>query len=224
MRRIMMGFIAASLLLLLGCSSGGGSESLKTAAYNSVYGVNALSAGENISLYTGDQVIETVLPYDQNASIIEKAVGSDLVAAYKVTGGSEVGHTVLQSGKTYFYAATDCTDIGAVTQYALAHTVETDTQINIVNTSSDPFSTTDINISVDGVQVNNVDITECTVSPVALPSAQDQNISVRFSGGSFSVWKVLPPDANVSVDIVIYPTLSQTAAIIPLPRLTLDAL
>ena len=220
MRRMMIGFIATVVLVLVGCSSGGGST--LAVAYNSVYGVNALSTNENISLYAGDQVIETVLPYDENASIIEKAVGSDITAYYMVTGGDTFGQTVLQSGMTYFYAATDCDD-GAVTQYALAHTVETDTQINIVNTSSDVLLTADINISVNGVQVNVDDTVACSITAVDTLSEQDQNITVIFSGGE-TVSRVLSSDTNTSVDIIIYQTPAQTAAIIPLPRLTLDAL
>ena len=222
MRRMMIGFIAIVGLLLIGCSSGGGGESLKTVAYNSVYGVNALSPEENISLNVGAEVIETVLPYDQNASIIEKAVGSDISANYTVTGGDAYGQTLLQSSKTYFYAATNCTD-GAVTQYVLAHTVETDTQINIVNTSSDILPTADVNISVNGVQVNVVDTAACGITAVDTLSEQDQNISVPFLG-SETTSRLRPSDTNTSVDIIIYQIPAQTAAIIPLPRLTLDAL
>ena len=55
-------------------------------------------------------------------------------------------------------------------------------------------------------------------------STQDQNISVSFAGGSFSVWKTVPSDVNTSVTIVIYGTPPvQEAAIILLPRLTPDA-
>ena len=222
MRRMMIGFIVIGLLLLIGCSSGGGGT--LSVAYNSVYGVNALNTDENISLYVGDEMIETVLPYDQNASIIEKAVGSDNIVYYSVGDTGDYGYETLQNSRTYFYAATDCNDSNDEVVDHLFHLVETDTQINIVNTSSNSFSTTDINISVDGVQVNGDVTAKCIVSPVTLSSAQDQNISVIFSGESFSVWKVLPSDTNVSVDIVIYQTPAQTAAIIPLPRLTSDAL
>ncbi|MGB6020043.1 MAG: hypothetical protein WBF77_10685 [Sulfurimonadaceae bacterium] len=219
MRRMMISFTAVILLVIVGCS---GSDGTLLVAYNSVYGINALSTDENISLYVGDEVISPVTPYDQNASIIVKAVGSNNIASYTVTGGSELGQTSLQNSRTYFYAATDC-NISNVTIEALYHQVGTDTQINIVNTSSDAFTKDDINISVNGVQVNpGSSTTGCAITAVSTLSAKDQNISVSFAGGLFDVWKILPSD--VSADIVIYGTPPQEAAIIPLPRLTSDAL
>ena len=224
MRRMMIGFTAIVLLVIIGCSGGGGGDGgPKVAAYNTVYGVNALSTDDNISLYVGDEVVETVTRYDQNASIIEKAVGSDNLAFYSKTNGSPYfGETSLQNSRTYFYAATDC-NISNVTIEALYHQVETDTQINIVNTSSEILLEEDVNITVDGVQVNSADTEACAVTAVAELSAIDQNITVSFSDGE-SISRILPSDANTSVDVVIYSTLLQKAAIIPLPRLTPDAL
>ncbi|MDA3946798.1 MAG: hypothetical protein PF439_08985 [Helicobacteraceae bacterium] len=219
MKRMTIGLMAVVLLALLGCSGGGNSTLL--VAYNTVYGINALSTDENISLYVGNEVIAPVPPYDQNASVIVKAVGSNNIASYTVTGGNELGQTSLQNSKTYFYAATDC-NVSNATIEALYHQVATDTQINIVNTSSKAFLTDDINISVDGVQVNPGSTTECVITAVSMLSAKDQNISVSFAGGSFAVWKILPSD--ISADIVIYGTPPIEAAIIPLPRLTSDAL
>ncbi len=223
MRRMMISFTAIVLLVIIGCSSdGSGGGGPKTAAYNSVYGVNALSTDENISLHVGDEVIEPVTPYDQNASIIEKAIGSNNIAYYTVTGGNDLGHTSLQSSRTYFYAATNCNDSSGRVE-KLFHLVENDTQINIVNTSSEILLKVDVNITVDGVQVNSADTEACAVTAVAESSAIDQNITVSFSGGE-SISRILPSDANTSVDVIIYGTPPQEAAIIPLPRLTPDAL
>ncbi len=222
MQRIIIALITIVLLVVLGCSGGGGGGGSFTAAYNTVYGVNALSTDENISLHVGDEIIATVVPYDQNTSIIEKAVGSDNVAFYTVTGGNELGHTSLQNSRTYFYAATDC-NVSNVIIETLYHLVETDTQINIVNTSSEILREDDVNITVDGDQVNSVETGACAVTAVAKQSATDQNITVSFSGGE-SISVVLPSDANASVDVVIYSTSLQKAAILPLPRLSPDAL
>ena len=220
MQRRIVALTTIVLLGIIGCSSGGSSGGISE-AYNAVYGVNAFSADENISLYVGDEVIETVMPYDQNASIVEKAVGSDNVVYYSVGTTGDYGYETLQNSRTYFYAATDCNDsIGKVDH--LFHLVETDTQINIVNTSSDGFAAGDINISVDGVQVIIPDdIGVCGKTPVVMTSAKDQNISVSFLSG-FTVSKVLPSDS--SVNVVIYGNPPIEAAIIPLPRLTSDAL
>lgn len=219
MKQIIISITAFALLFIVGCSGGGGS--VWYTSYNSVYGVNALNTDENISLHVGDEVIDTVIRYDQNASIVEKAVGSNNHAYYSVGVTGDYGDTVLQINRTYFYAATDCNDSSGLEQRALYHMVETDTQFNIVNTSSDTFTSGDINISVDGVQINNTDTNACAVTAVGTSSAKDQNISVGFTSG-FSVWKILPSD--VSVDVVIYGTPSTEAAIIPLARLTPDAL
>lgn len=221
MRQVMIALTTVAVLVIVGCSGGGASGPLLV-VYSSVYGVNALSTDQNITLHVGAETIETVLPYEQNASVIEKAVGSDNLAYYNVGTSVDYGITLLENSRTYFYAATDCNDSLGVEQRALSHIVADDMQIMIVNTSSDPVLTTDINISVDGVQVNPGDTKECDVTSVATPSAKDQNISVIFSGGSPAVWKVLP--ADVSADIVVYGTPPQEAAIIPLPRLTTDAL
>ncbi len=219
MKKSMISISTLIILLMSGCSGGGVDTSLY-AVYNSVYGVNALSTDENISLHVGDEVIETVIPYDQNASVIEKAVGSDNHAYYSVGVSGDYGDTVLQNSRTYFYAATDCNDTVGLQDH-LYHMVETDTQLNIVNTSSAIFTDSDINISVDGVQMNGANTNACAVTSVITPTAIDQNISVRF-GGVLSVWKVLPSD--VSVDVVIYGTPPTEAAIISLPRLTPDSI
>ena len=79
---------------------------------------------------------------------------------------------------------------------------------------------TNINISIDGTQING-DIIECAITSMLESSAKDQNISVSL-GGSLVVWQILP--ADVSADIIIYDILSPNAAIITLPRLTSDAL
>lgn len=220
MKRIMFSLSVIVLLVIVGCSGGGGGGSLLV-AYNTVYGVNALSTDENISLYVGDEMIETVVRYDENASIIEKAVGSDNIAFYTASGG-EYGHTSLQNSRTYFYAATDCNDSLNITQDTLTHIVETDIQINIVNTSSDIILPTDVNISIDGVKINTSDIDQCAITAVDESSTVDQNITVVFSGGG-SINSVLPSDATTSVDIIIYNAPLQKAAIISLPRLTSDA-
>ena len=222
MQRIMIAFTTVVLLVMIGCSSGGSSGPLLV-AYNTVYGVNAFSADENISLHVGDEVIETVVPYDQNASIIEKAVGSDNDAFYTTVSTGALGLTPLQHSRTYFYAATDCTDKDATQKYKLEHIVETDMQIKITNTSSDTVLENDINISISGMQIN-ADIPACAITAMPDTSTQDQNISVSFADGSFSVWKTAPSDVNTSVTIVVYGTPPQEAAIILLPRLTSDAL
>ena len=221
MQRIMIAFTTVVLLVMIGCSSSSNSGGISV-AYNAVYGVNAFSADENISLYVGDEVIETVLPYDQNASIIEKAVGNENVVFYTTVSSGALGHTPLQLSRTYFYAATDCTDKDATQKYELVHMVETDMQIKIANTSSDLVLRDDINISIGGTRINE-DIPACVITPMLDASTQDQNISVSIDG-SFSVWKIAPSDVNTSVTIVIYGTAPQEAAIILLPRLTSDAL
>ena len=220
MRRIMTVFSALALLLYFGCSNGGGEGGPLLASHNSVYAVNALSTDENISLYVGDEVPETVASYAKEPVIVEKATGIDNIVYYLVAGDTPYGRTLLEKNRTYFYAATDC-NISTDTVYALAHKVETDTQINIVNTSSSAFSQSDINISVDGTQINGPSTDSCMITPVAVQSVKDQNITVSFPGGEI-VSKLLPSD--VSVDIVIYHTPPQEAGIILLPRLTPDAL
>lgn len=218
MKQIIISISVFVVVFIVGC--GGSGSSTWYADYNSVYGVNALSTDENISLQVGEETIPTIQPYGQNASIVEKALGSNNTAFYTVTGGSSYGDVPLQRSKTYFYAAADCNDTSGV-QEVLYHIVETDTQIKIVNTSSDIVISGDVNISVDGGQINDTDTNACTVVPTVVSSVKDQNISVSFGSG-FSVWKVLP--SNVSVDVVIYGTPPTAAAIIPLPRLTPDAL
>ena len=218
MRRTMIGFIAIVLLLLVGCGgSGGGTLAV---AYNSVYGVNALSTDENISLYVGDEVISPVMPYDENASIIAKAVGGNNIASYTVTGGSELGQTSLQNSRTYFYAATDC---NVNTDAALYHMVENDTQINIVNTASIAISASDVNITLQsggvGIYVDSA-TDACSIRVLPVNSLQGDTITVSFAGTSYS-YQI---SAQASIDIVIYDIAAENAAIIPLPRLTPDAL
>jgi len=221
MRRIVIGFLALVVSIYFGCSDTDGlGDKFLLLSYNSVYAVNALSTDENITLHVGQELPETVTPYSQEPVVVEEAIGIGNIVYYLVTGGSAYGETPLEKNRTYFYAATDCS-VPTATVYALAHRVETDTQITIVNTSSGPLLAADLNISVDGVQVNGSDIGACGVNAVALPSAKDQNITVSFSAGG-TVSKRLP--ADISVDIVIYPTPPQEAAIILLPRLTPDAL
>lgn len=215
--RWMIGLSAAVLMVIWGCGGGGGPL---LADYNTVYGVNAVNGDDNISLHAGDEVIETVTPYEENASVIEKALGRDILAYYSVGAAGDYGLETLVSDKTYFYAATDCNDSSAVTHRDLLHIVEDDTQIKIVNTSSTPLSAIDINISIDGNQING-NLNACSVTAMLETSAADQNISVAI-GGSTILWKVLP--AAVSADIIIYDAVQQKAAIVPLPRLTPDAI
>ena len=219
MRQVTMFFSALALWVLTGCSDtdGLGGTSL-LCSYNSVYAVNALSSDENITLYVGDEAPETVTPYAKEAVVVEKATGIDNIVNYRVSGVAAYGDILLEKNRTYFYAATDC---NILTGAALDHKVESDTQITVVNTSDNALSSEDLNISIDGTQVNNEEIAACAVSPLAEQSVKDQNITVSFSGGEV-VTRILPEAA--SVDIVIYRTPPQEAAIIMLPRLTPDAL
>ncbi len=223
MRQVMIALTTVAVLVIVGCSGGGASGPLLV-VYSSVYGVNALSTDENITLHVGDETVETVLRYDQNASIIEKAVGSDNHAYYSVGSTADYGDTVLENSRTYFYAATDCNDSLGVEHRALYHMVDDDAQIKIINTTSTTIPEGNITISLSdgggGIVVESNATDACTFRTLPIGSMTGYTLAVDFAGTHYSY----PITVQSSIDIVIYDIADENATIVPLPRLTTDAL
>ncbi len=221
MIRMMIAITAVVLLAILSCS--GGIDAPVRVAYNSVYGVNALSTDENITLHVGDEMIETVVRYDQNASLIEKAVGSDNHAYYSVGMSGDYGDTVLESSRTYFYTATDCNDSLGIEQRTLSHIVDDDVKIKIINTTSTIIPEGNVTISLSGgggVVVDSGATEACALRTLPINSIVGDTLTVDFAGTHYTY----PITVQSSIDIVIYDIADENATIIPLPRLTTDAL